>query len=216
MKLYLVHGSNPKDTTLCWKSSEMNRFGYSKRTKRQKWIPVYRIHTPGMLHISKPTLIYKVLSVSEESNHWYSRSRSGGLIEEEIARVEWHTFRSSSIIYKGQYLRLDDWLPKTGFFRKKRTFQGPDGRWYEWSGSSTSSLNMLRHRKSSSRKKEIARMHQRGFFRMTPRAYLEIDDRFVSEDIYDVLDLIVATWVYIETKRIKERESSDPIEVNAD
>ncbi|KAI0786271.1 hypothetical protein C8Q75DRAFT_808668 [Abortiporus biennis] len=219
MKLYLVHGSESKDTTLCLRLSEITDIGRSHHhDKGNEWKPMYRIDTPGIMKISKPTSIFKVRYPNEDSSsasqHWYrrgSRKRDGGneviSSEDEIAKVEWHTFRSSRIVYKGQILNLTEWLAKTDIFGTKRAFQGMDGRSYEWSiGPNTSSLTM-EDSNSPSNKIEIARMHQQDFL-PTTRAYINIDDRFISQDTQGLLDLIVVTWVYIETTRIETQPES--------
>ncbi|KAI0786273.1 hypothetical protein C8Q75DRAFT_289326 [Abortiporus biennis] len=184
MKLHLVHGSHPMDTTLCLRRSEIDdsELANVDDNDSSQWEPVYRIKTPSFLKISKPSTIYKIRSLHNGSRTVGGDSGQSNSNGEEIARIQWHVFSDARFIYKGEILELKNFLPKTNFWGSKRTFKGQDGRSYEWTlGPLTCSLEMSDPNSPSSKPVEILHMRQ---------------------DNHDLIDLIIVTWVYIETMRI--------------
>ncbi|KAI0786265.1 hypothetical protein C8Q75DRAFT_288891 [Abortiporus biennis] len=194
MKLYLVDGSYPTNTTLSLRRLEVDNL--VTEDKDEEYKPIYRVSSPSLFKINEPTKIFKVGSTHP------GESISSGNEVEDFARIHWHTLKSTRIIFKGESLELNSWLPRTDRWGSKRKFTGPDGRSYQWTlGPFESSLEVQDPTSPSTPSVEVARTHQLTLFPKS-RGYLEIKDTFVSEISADLLDLIIATWVYVEKMRI--------------
>lgn len=111
----------------------------------------------------------------------------------ELARIHWHYFGSSRLIYEGKILELNSFMPYSVLLRSIRRFTGPDGRQYKWNlGFFTSQLELEEVSGSST---VVAKMRQRNVIHGTKPA-LEIEP-----DVMPILDLVVVTWVFAEQRR---------------
>ncbi|EGN95739.1 hypothetical protein SERLA73DRAFT_186926 [Serpula lacrymans var. lacrymans S7.3] len=110
---------------------------------------------------------------------------------EVVAEIDWHSWTSSKFRFNGNQVRSEDYIPSTGFTRRKRTFIGPDGRKYKWTlGRRTPSLELGDI--------PVARFHKRslGVIGQSHPPYLEIYP--AGEHI---VDAIVLTFIYVEKLR---------------
>ena len=79
---------------------------------------LYQIHSPGFL-IKRTSIL---LRISSDSALRYNAEIASGRDEredwdlgtEEFARIHWHIFRSSRIIFNGVILELKDFMPRNG------------------------------------------------------------------------------------------------------
>ncbi|KAI0081487.1 hypothetical protein K474DRAFT_1703916 [Panus rudis PR-1116 ss-1] len=163
--------------------------------------PLYYIHTPG-LFTRKTSFIYKIApDVAERFKGRGTLKEEDLASQEEIARIHWHMVSCSKLVYNGEIVTFKELMPRRGFWGIARGLQGTDGRSYVWKESINSCH--LDVDDGSKPTVKVAQFHQRNI--LTGRkANLEI---FPEGD--HMLDLIVITWHYIETRRRdKEKRNS--------
>ncbi|EKM56111.1 uncharacterized protein PHACADRAFT_184816 [Phanerochaete carnosa HHB-10118-sp] len=106
---------------------------------------------------------------------------------QEVARINWHSIHPTRIIYNGQIMEVDKFLPRAGRFTDSRTFVGPDGRTYKWELSRAWHLDVDGEQPTT-----VVKYHYDNIF-TRKKARLEVD-----ASALDILDLIVVTWIYME------------------
>ncbi len=78
----------------------------------------YRIHTPG-LFLRKTTMIYRIspdaaLKYKEELAKGKDVGDDWDLGAEEFARIHWHIFKTSRLIFNGIIHEIEDFMPARG------------------------------------------------------------------------------------------------------
>ena len=82
--------------------------------------PLYHIHTPGPI-LRKTSTIYKI---PETNTQRYEEVENGKMTnvapapEEEIARIHWHMFHSSKLVWDGKVLEIKKFLESQGFWAR--------------------------------------------------------------------------------------------------
>ncbi|THH32335.1 hypothetical protein EUX98_g1830 [Antrodiella citrinella] len=156
--------------------------------------PLYHINTPSTL-TNRVVTISRILSAAADQPEMRSgkesdikaAAESKGI--EEVARIEWRDWHSSSnLIFEGLERRVNDFMPTSGMLGVNRTFTGPDGLSYNWHDGRYLYINRIDNPKF-----EIARFHQPWSFRKKP--YLTI-----APEGMHMVDLIVVTWLYVATR----------------
>ncbi|KAK7677080.1 hypothetical protein QCA50_019978 [Cerrena zonata] len=154
---------------------------------------VYHIKTPG-LFTRKTTTIYKI---PEMKSQRYQDAKKMHDVEpnpeEEIARIHWHNVQNSRLIWEGRAYDVQDILKSKHAWFEKKHFTGPDGKNYRWSISSGTAKVKIDD--GSKPAPVVVNTYQGNIFKRKQPA-LEVDD-----SVTFMLDLIVITWVYMETKR---------------
>ncbi|KAL4254892.1 protein of unknown function DUF6593 [Abortiporus biennis] len=202
-----LSSNNPLNTTLSDNSSK----------------PIYQIYTPKKHFWNSArssTSIFKVLdsntdvsvaadAVTHDQAHELSGDEEENNVElqcdpispslVEVARIRWHTWATSKIIYQGRLYPLKTWLPNTSWTGRHRRFTGPGGHVYEWNlGYYSCKLQRI---DGNGPPELIASFHQQKVLEHA-KAHLEIRPAGM-----DIFELIVITWVFIETRRRdKERQ----------
>ncbi|THH32337.1 hypothetical protein EUX98_g1832 [Antrodiella citrinella] len=126
-------------------------------------------------------------------------AKSGqGLVE--VAKIEWRQWKSSSIWFEEREWKANEFMPNTGFMSGKRVFTGPDGHSYTWHSDTYLTVST-----PDNPKLEIARFHEPALFNWKKR-YLNI----VLEGLH-MVDLIIATWVYVAILEQESNSSSTPM-----
>ncbi|KAH9483452.1 hypothetical protein JR316_0002920 [Psilocybe cubensis] len=137
------------------------------------------------------------------ANPPYSESTTTNVSFSTLAEIQYRNVHKAQIqLYDGR-----DSQPKNVFFRKKglsflgprnRVFMSPIGGEYMWKIGSTSKLFS-----NDSRRNPVAVFHKAkgGIIRRSRPAYLEI-----SVDKEELMDIIVATFVYMEKLRMERKD----------
>ncbi|KAJ3478684.1 hypothetical protein NLI96_g9588 [Meripilus lineatus] len=159
----------------------------------------YAISSLGK-YIPGATTISRVSSETEDEEGDNESLSGKGLLDKPtfrddggFATLHWKILNSTTLDYNCQVYEISSFLPRTNFLNNKRTFQGPDGVTYTWSiGGPTSCLHV---QDENGVKRRVVRMQQRNIF-TGKKPHLDIDP-----SVLHILDLIIITWVYMETKR---------------
>jgi len=164
--------------------------------------PVYHIYTPNTFRRNTTTISHISPCVAQNESLKFKSKRKRDVKEctryeegvDEIARIYWRMMGPSRIVYKGQIIEVDKFMPVGGFMWWYRTFQGPDGRSYTWrTGDITTHLFV----NDGKTKTEIARFHQPMLGALSKtKARLEIKPEGMH-----MVELIVLTWVFVEKRR---------------
>ncbi|KAH7909215.1 hypothetical protein BJ138DRAFT_1155810 [Hygrophoropsis aurantiaca] len=118
-----------------------------------------------------------------------------------VGSIEWHTYSSTILRFDGSKVKTKDFIPSSGFLKKKRTFVGPDGHSYRWELESRVVVLYL----NATPKVEMARFHRRslGIIGHKREPYLE-----VSSQVEHILDLVILTFIYVEKIRMDKEKAS--------
>ncbi|KAI0081486.1 hypothetical protein K474DRAFT_1350434 [Panus rudis PR-1116 ss-1] len=169
--------------------------------------PLYYIHTPGFFNV-KTSFIYKIAPDVADRYRGRKDLKEDDLAgQEDMARINWHRMSSSQLVYNGAMVDIDDFMPIKEFWRGARTFQGPDGRAYVWNESLAACHLDLDD--GSKHPVKVAKFKQRNILKGR-RACLEI---FPAGE--HMVDLIVITWLYYETRRRDKEQQSATISIAA-
>ncbi|TCD64775.1 hypothetical protein EIP91_003635 [Steccherinum ochraceum] len=197
MELHLT-SSEPYHTVLVAQSLK------SSGSQREP-TPMYHIHSPHHFN-RKSTKISRIdPSVAHDASYNFKGKKRSDIKDceeygsgvNEMARITWNTLSSSRIVFEGKILEVDQFMPRSGFLWCNRTFQGPDGLTYVWHNGSHLSLSVMR----DGQKVEVVRFHEPFSFRKKP--YL-----IVQEEAMHILDLVVATWVFVATRKQEDERTS--------
>ncbi|EIW74411.1 hypothetical protein CONPUDRAFT_170135 [Coniophora puteana RWD-64-598 SS2] len=153
---------------------------------------LYKTDTPWRLGHRTTTIVKAPLAVP---------GMSGGPVPGSIvAEIEWG-FVHNRFRFEGQELEAGDFIPWRGFMGRKRAFNGPDGREYEWKMCDNLTSCELR---TAPDKHTIARSHREHFhfFSDNEPPMLEI-----FPDGYHMVDAIVMTFVFVDHLRREKRQS---------
>ncbi|TCD60806.1 hypothetical protein EIP91_009491 [Steccherinum ochraceum] len=176
--------------------------------------PLYHIYSPGTFtrrttFISRidPTSALKLEHKFKSSDKKDIKERAayldGGV--EEFARIHWHTLSSAKLVYNMQIIDLDRFMTGSDLIGSARMFTGPDGLSYSWHLGQMMSHLTLNATGSDGSSKEVAKFYPQTNLRSSnAKPYLDVH----PEGLH-MLDLIVITWVYIETRR-RELEKRRP------
>jgi len=167
-------------------------------TNGYKGTPLYHICTPNLFKHSVTTISRIAPSAAQDTRFnsgkksdikQIAESRDG---LEEFAKVEWHDWKTSKLFYEGSELNVDDFMPRTGFWKADRTFTGPDGHPYTWHCGTHLTVSTPFEPKA-----EVARFHEPWSFKKKP--YVSI-----APEAMHMVDLIVLTWVYTAQRQREE------------
>ncbi|KDQ53160.1 hypothetical protein JAAARDRAFT_39528 [Jaapia argillacea MUCL 33604] len=169
---------------------------------------VYKIATPRKFVRETTTISHRSaghpLSATTTSEPLQGDADSEEHVEgfTEFARIYWHTINPTELMFNGQKTALKEAMVAKGFLYRDRQFQGPNGISYRWKMPSTGHLELYVDDES---KTQVATLHgaSMGILNKKHPAILEIHP--VGEHM---VDLIVATFVYVEHIRI-ERERAN-------
>lgn len=114
---------------------------------------------------------------------------------DEIARIHWRCFSSDRITFRGKATTRREFLPKCGKMRGSYKFTGPDGVEYRWAMGAMGT-NSPRLVTTDGEKTVVAKFHRASYFRKKQKARLEVQPAGI-----DMLDYIVLTFVFAESKR---------------
>jgi len=95
-----------------------------------------------------------------------------------------------------QITDLDQFFTGSNLIGTSRTFVGPDGKSYSWHLGMTTSMLTLKQEVTVDVPRTIAKFYPLNTVSSGRNPYLEI-----QPEGRHMLDIIVITWVYIETKR---------------
>ncbi|GJE88089.1 hypothetical protein PsYK624_041720 [Phanerochaete sordida] len=112
----------------------------------------------------------------------------------ELARIHWHSWRHSQLIYDGQMIDFDSFLHTTRMLSNSRAFVGPDGKSYKWT-TTWRSCHLVVDEKNGA---TVADLKQKNL--LGTKAVLEVDAA-----VLHMLDLVVITWIYFEKKRREDQ-----------
>ncbi|GJE88100.1 hypothetical protein PsYK624_041830 [Phanerochaete sordida] len=105
---------------------------------------------------------------------------------DEIARINWHYIKTTRIIYKGEILEVNKFLPRPKKFTESRCFVAPNGQTYKWKLGYGWRLKTV-----GPDPQIVATYHPAN--KRADKGRIEVD---VS--VLDFLDLVITTWVYME------------------
>jgi len=128
----------------------------------------------------------------EEIESELAAASSGNI--EELARIHWHHFRSSILVYQGQIQDFGDLMQSRGILKRTRILQGPDGQSYRWKMGWVSCR--LEFNDSSKKPEVVAQFHRYKYIFNKKQAELEVED-----SVKNILDWVVITWIFIERRR---------------
>ncbi|KAF9653260.1 hypothetical protein BDM02DRAFT_3107827 [Thelephora ganbajun] len=155
-------------------------------------VVMYEIETEKSF-MSKTTIIRKPFT-----------NRRGQLVPQtstEVARILWKTWSSDRIVYYGCDMKRGDFMPKAGMFSNGFVIT-VNGTKYRWStGFSGQGLPKLVT--NNRKKKLIAELHKAHRLFRRSKAYLEIAPAGLT-----MLDQIVVSFVYVESKRRERKQDS--------
>ncbi|TCD64776.1 hypothetical protein EIP91_003636 [Steccherinum ochraceum] len=165
--------------------------------------PLYHIHTPGAFSRKNTTICRIHPSIAHDPRYKLTSDRWGEIVDhkelgpglDEIARIEWHSWSSSKLVYGGEILKMNKFMPRGGLLWTDRTFVGPDGLSYTWHTGMHLTLKV----KKDGEKYEVAKYHEG----ITSKPYIEVLPAGMH-----ILDLIVITWVFAATEKKDEEQSS--------
>ncbi|KDQ60511.1 hypothetical protein JAAARDRAFT_125792 [Jaapia argillacea MUCL 33604] len=151
--------------------------------------PVYKIETPYSSGLRKDTTVYRRAGTYPDTYF------------EEVARIHWHHFHQSEIVYGGKILRVGDYLRKSGVIGQNKKFVAPDGKQYKWvlqmRGQKliTNDFNETLVASFKEANLGIRKPKHPGCLQIYPSGQ-------------HMMDLIVVTFVYLEQKRKNNNGSS--------
>ncbi|KAH0835495.1 hypothetical protein J3R83DRAFT_9163 [Lanmaoa asiatica] len=180
--------------------------------KDENGLPLYKSDTPFRLLGARTTVICR--HTTRTSNN----SEMDGPVE-VVGCITWHCFGPSIFTIGGRELESNVFLPSHGFFGRKRTFTGPDGRQYRWDMHSRDvvvganvwfrldrviSFVVSQLSLDDASRTEIVRYHRGtcGIIRRGRSAYLEI-----APQAEHMLDLVILTFIYVEKLRMDKEAS---------
>ncbi|KDQ54826.1 hypothetical protein JAAARDRAFT_60287 [Jaapia argillacea MUCL 33604] len=128
--------------------------------------------------------------------------------EEEFAKIEWHSIRTTRLVYQGQIVNTNDFFRPSGFLGRDQKFKAPDGREYKWS-TNRRGMDLIQRDQPTN---VLASFKEQSINIFSP-------SRNARLDIYPagqyMTDLIVTTFVYVEQKRREgHRRSSNMAMMN--
>ncbi|KAG2058665.1 hypothetical protein BDR06DRAFT_949902 [Suillus hirtellus] len=152
---------------------------------------IYKTDTPFRLG-TRTTTIQKI-KPNDNRDHMYDQF-------DVLGEIEWHTFVSSKFRSHGTEVKADVFIPKRGFWGRKRVFTGPDGRPYRW--DLKSSVVVLS--RDDKPRTEVARFHRAtlGIIGRKRKATLE-----VSPEVAHMMDTVITTFIYVEQLRRDEEQA---------
>ncbi|KAH8094486.1 hypothetical protein BXZ70DRAFT_947624 [Cristinia sonorae] len=174
--------------------------------------PLYHIYTPQGF-TSQTTTISRIspLVAHDLSNKFLTGKKSdikewsgypGGV--EVFARIHWTRVGSIRIEYEGRSMEADNFIPRSGFLWRNRSFTAPDGLLYTWTDSKELTVKKNGLTGVAARYRDAAFLSNR-----MPR--LEIMPGGMH-----MVDVIVLTWLFVETvSRGGNRDSSSFIHDSA-
>ncbi|KAG1754296.1 hypothetical protein EDB19DRAFT_1902450 [Suillus lakei] len=116
---------------------------------------------------------------------------------EDMAEIEWHSWSSSKLRFRGTEVLTADFIPARGWSRQKYVFTGPDGRPYRWDIQ----RGVVVLSRNEGNRTEVARYHRAtlGIIGKKRKATLE-----VSPEVVHMMDTIIMTFIYVEEVRSEE------------
>ncbi|THH26997.1 hypothetical protein EUX98_g7191 [Antrodiella citrinella] len=177
-------------------------------------LPVYHIYSPGQLTRNTTYISHISSDIAVKPEHKFKSARKGDIKDAasygeggvvEFARLNWRTFRSTRLVYNMQITDLDQFLTGSDLIGSARTFVGPDGLSYSWHmGMTTSLLTLKAAVPAETAPKTIAKFYPQSAVGAGRNPYLEVQPEGMH-----MLDIIVITWVFVETRR-RELEKQYP------
>ncbi|KDQ59873.1 hypothetical protein JAAARDRAFT_56805 [Jaapia argillacea MUCL 33604] len=140
--------------------------------------PVYKIETPFKWH--GPTTTISRYSGSYADQY-----------DEEIARIHWHCFTTSFLVFDGRIVSISKFLKRAGLLNRK--FQAPDGREFKWIATGLRSMKLVLN---DGTKTLVAKMTDGWLFTSNRKSRIEIFPAGQS-----IIDLIIITYVYVNKIR---------------
>ncbi|KAG9308015.1 hypothetical protein JVU11DRAFT_12666 [Chiua virens] len=156
----------------------------------ERGLPVFKSTTPFRLGVRTTT-------ISRQATPTWSDESPGmdpDLIE-VAGRIDWHCFGSSIFTIGGTTLESNVFLPRHGFFGRKRTFTGQDGRRYRWDMHSRDVVLSL----DDSSRTQIARYHRASLGIIGKRRHATLE---IAPQAEHMLDLVILTFIYVEKLRM--------------
>ncbi|KAG2752692.1 hypothetical protein P692DRAFT_20724934 [Suillus brevipes Sb2] len=153
---------------------------------------IYKTKTPFKLHGVRTTTIQKIRPNEDQSD---MRDQF-----DVMGEIEWHILDSSKFRFRGTEVETKEFIPKKGFWGRKRVFTGPDGRPYRWDMKKSA---VVLSRDDESRT-EVARSHRAtlGIIGRKRDARLE-----VSPEVAHMMDTVIMTFIYVEKLRMDEEDA---------
>jgi len=180
MNLYLTNHANVRNTSFCKADGQVLYESETPGFTFTPYLPTCRLH--------RKTTIRKMM-----------KNDSSEDTTKHLATIEWHTIRSSRIIYGGFEVPMSDFIPSQGPFSHQRVFAVPvEGRSFKWTlGVWRSTLEL-----NDGSQTPVARGHRSniGILGKPRQACLEIFPGFEH-----LVDIILVTYIFIEKLR-KDRE----------
>ncbi|KAG9312378.1 hypothetical protein JVU11DRAFT_6755 [Chiua virens] len=173
----------------------------------ERGLPVFKSTTPFRLGVRTTT-------ISRQATPDESPGMDPDLIE-VAGRIDWHCFGSSIFTIGGTTLESNVFLPRHGFFGRKRTFTGQDGRRYRWDMHSRDvvvslyladfwldgHIHMFISQLSldDSSRTQIARYHRASLGIIGKRRHATLE---IAPQAEHMLDLVILTFIYVEKLRM--------------
>jgi len=117
-----------------------------------------------------------------------------------VGEIEWRVFGTSTLRINGEEMQSKDFLRRHGILGRKRTFMGPDGRPYRWDML----LRVVVLSRDDESNVEVARYHRGSLGIIGPKMNPRLD---IDPDVMHMLDMIIFTFVYVETVRMDKEKS---------
>ncbi|KAI0260997.1 hypothetical protein BC834DRAFT_845777 [Gloeopeniophorella convolvens] len=173
--------------------------------------PVYRTETPHRAFKARVTTIFRSpanQAAQRSPRMWGSTgTRSPNMSrvhgEESVAQIEWHEYRQSVFVLRGESRRLKQYMPKESLLRSRRAFIASNGQSYVWSTGAFSTKWKLKRNDGSG--VVVARSHDRsyGFVKQAHDAYLEL-----TAEAVPLMDEIVMTFLWVERRRRDQEKAN--------
>ncbi|KIJ34164.1 hypothetical protein M422DRAFT_52148 [Sphaerobolus stellatus SS14] len=118
---------------------------------------------------------------------------------QDLAEIHWETmtFHSPKLLYRGQQLRVSEFLVKDGIFKSYRTFFASDGNQYTWKCDSLQKFTLL-----DSSKNVIVESHKdhAGIFHKAQNYNIDVMSAGLS-----ILDDIIVSFIIVRHLEMKKR-----------